>query len=54
MTFEQRSPQALRVMFALTQNVPAPGDEVPLETLMGAPARPSGDVAAMGLLRTTR
>ncbi len=36
MTFEQRSPQALRVMFALTQNVPAPGDEVPLEALMGS------------------
>jgi serine/threonine protein kinase len=34
MTFEGRSDQAWRVMLAYTQNVPAPGDEVPFETLL--------------------
>ena len=34
MTFEGRSPQASRVMTALTQNVPAPGDDVSLDRLM--------------------
>lgn len=34
MTFESRSPQARKVMATLTQNVPLPGDDLPLETLM--------------------
>ncbi len=34
MTFEGRSDDAWRVMLALTQNTPAPGDDVPLETLL--------------------
>ena len=36
MTFEGRSSQASRVMTALTQNVPAPGDDVSLDRLMGS------------------
>jgi hypothetical protein len=34
MTFEGRSADAWRVMLALTQNTPVPGDDVPLETLL--------------------
>src|SRR5207249_1680858 len=34
MTFEGRSDDAWRVMLALTQNTPAPGDDVPVETLL--------------------
>jgi serine/threonine protein kinase len=34
MTFEGRPDDAWRVMLALTQNTPAPGDDVPVETLL--------------------
>ena len=34
MTFEGRSDEAWRVLLALTQNTPAPGDDVPFETLL--------------------
>jgi serine/threonine protein kinase len=34
MTFEGRSVQAWQIMCTLTQNVPRPGDDLPLETIM--------------------